>query len=324
MINRLKKLNITGVAIGDIALFIFFCIFAENFFSGYNMILILRNCCTLLVASIGMTLAIIIAEIDLSIGAVVSMSAVMAALLNNAGMPLIVTVLAPLAMGALVGVINGVLIAKLKLDFWVVTFSTMSLTGGVALVICDGATVPTKNAVLDFLGNGKILGVYAIIWFTALFAAVMIFALKKTKFGYNVYSIGGSESVALVSGVKVAKNRIFVYVLSGLFAAITGIMIAGMTNSGSPTVGNEYTFSAMAAVVIGGTSFDGGKGGVMGTIWGTLLLKILASGLSLLGIPSTWQKATIGIVILALIVTDVLSEKRQNTKALRRVYLDVN
>lgn len=323
MLNRLKKLNISGVAIGDVVLFIFFSIFAKNFFGGYNMILILRNCSTLLVASFGMTLAIMIAEIDLSVGAVASLSAVMVALLNNSGMPLIVTILAPIAMGVVVGLINGILIAKLKLDFWVVTFSTMSMAAGLALVICNGATVATKNEVLDFLGNGKILGLYTIIWFTALLSAIMIFVLKKTKFGYNVYSIGGSEAVAQVSGVKVAKNRILVYVISGIFAAITGIMIAGMTNSGSPTVGNEYTFNAMAAVVIGGTSFDGGKGGVSGTIWGTLLLKILASGLSLLGIPSTWQKATIGIVILVLIVTDVLSEKRQNTKALRRVYLDV-
>ncbi|HBR01132.1 MAG TPA: ribose ABC transporter permease [Ruminiclostridium sp.] len=324
MLKRIKKLDVSGVAVGDIVLFLFFCVAAENFLNGYNFILILRNSCTLLVASIGMTLAILVSQIDLSVGSVVSMSAVMVAILNNAGCPLILTILATLAMGALVGLINGILISKFKLDFWVVTFSTMSIMAGLALVIADGATVSTQNEVLDFIGNGKILGVYTVIWITALVCAIMILVLKKTKFGYNVYSIGGSATVAGVSGVKVVKNRTMVYVLSGIFSAISGIMIAGMTNSGSPTVGNEYTFSAMAAVVIGGTSFDGGKGGIVGTICGTLLLKILASGLSLMGIPSTWQKATIGIVILVLIITDVVSEKRKNIKGLRRVYQDVD
>jgi len=324
MLKLLRKSNISGVAIGDVVLFLFFCIVAENFLSGYNLILILRNSCTLLVAAMGMTLAILVSQIDLSVGAVVSMSAVMVALLNNTGIPLIMTILAALSMGALVGFINGLLIAKYKLDFWVVTFSTMSIVAGLALVISNGATVKTKSQILNFIGNEKILGIYTIIWITVLISAIMIWVLKKTKFGYNVYSIGGSETVAKVSGINVVKNRIFVYVLSGIFSAITGIMIASMTNSGSPTVGNDYTFNAMAAVVIGGTSFDGGKGGVTGTICGTLLLKILASGLSLMGIPSTWQKATIGIVILILIVTDVINERRMNIKGLRRVYQDAD
>jgi ribose transport system permease protein len=324
MLKLLRKSNVSGVAIGDVVLFLFFCIVAENFLSGYNLILILRNSCTLLVAAMGMTLAILVSQIDLSVGAVVSMSAVMVALLNNTGIPLILTILAALSMGALVGFINGLLIAKYKLDFWVVTFSTMSIVAGLALVISNGATVKTKSQILNFIGNEKILGIYTIIWITVLISAIMIRVLKKTKFGYNVYSIGGSETVAKVSGINVVKNRIFVYVLSGIFSAITGIMIASMTNSGSPTVGNDYTFNAMAAVVIGGTSFDGGKGGVTGTICGTLLLKILASGLSLMGIPSTWQKATIGIVILILIVTDVINERRMNIKGLRRVYQDAD
>lgn len=324
MLKWIKKLNIPGIAIGDIVLFLFFCAVAEHFLSGYNLILILRNCSTLLIVAIGMTLTILVGQIDLSVGSVVSMSAVVVALLNNAGAPLILTILIPLIMGAVVGFINGILISKYKLDFWIVTFSTMSIMGGLALVIANGETISTKNEALNFIGNGRIFGIYTVIWLTVLVSAIVIFMLKKTKFGYNIYSIGGSESVATVSGIKVVKNRTMVYVLSGIFAALSGLVIACMTNSGSPTVGHEYTFSAMAAVVIGGTSFEGGKGGMVGTIFGTMLLRILASGLSLMGIPSTWQKAIIGIAILILIVTDVISEKRKNMKGLRRVYLDVD
>ena len=148
----------------------------------------------------------------------------------------------------------------------------------------------------------------------------MVLVQKKTRFGYNVYSIGGSENVANVSGIKVVKTRIWVYALAGLFAAVAGVAIACMTNSGSPSVGVDYSFNAMAAVVIGGTSMAGGKGGILGTVFGTVLLRVLASGLSLMGIPATWQKALIGVVIVTMIVVDVANEHRKNIKGLRRVY----
>ena len=127
-----------------------------------------------------------------------------------------------------------------------------------------------------------------------------------------------------MSGVKVTKTRIIVYVLAGLFAAIAGVFVGCMKNSGSPSVGVDYSFNAIAVVVIGGTSMAGGKGGIVGTVFGTIMLRILASGLSLMRIPSTWQKAIIGMVIVTMIVVDVLNEQRKNIKGLRRVYGNVS
>lgn len=315
-----QKLNIPGILIGDILLILFFSIATDRFFTSYNLMLILRNCCTLLLTSTGLTLVILMGKNDISVGSTVSMAAVVVALLNQAGMPTALVILIPLVMGLAIGAFNGVLVAKLKFDYWVVAFASMSIFAGLALVLTNGVTIPVKNEVLDWIGNGKILGLYVIIWITILLVGLMVLVQKKTRFGYNVYSIGGSENVANVSGIKVVKTRIWVYALAGLFAAVAGVAIACMTNSGSPSVGVEYSFNAMAAVVIGGTSMAGGKGGILGTVFGTVLLRVLASGLSLMGIPATWQKALIGVVIVTMIVVDVANEHRKNIKGLRRVY----
>ena len=315
-----ERLNIPGILIGDIALFVFFSVVTGKFLSPYNLMLIARNCCTLLLTSTGLTLVILMGKNDVSVGSTVSMSAVVVALLCQAGVPTPLVILIPLVMGLAIGAFNGVLVAKLKFDYWVVAFSSMSIFAGLALVLTDGVTVPIKNPVLDYIGNGKIAGIYVIIWITVILVGLMVLIQKKTRLGYDVYSIGGSENVATVSGIQVARTRILVYAISGLFAAIAGVAIACMTNSGSPSVGIDYSFNAMAVVVIGGTSMSGGKGGITGTVLGTILLRILASGLSLMGIPSTWQKALIGVIIVALIVADVVNERRKNIKGMRRVY----
>ena len=315
-----KKLNIPGIAWSVVVLFVFFSLMNSRFVSPYNLMLILRNTCTLLLTSTGLSLVILMGKNDISVGSVVSMSAVVTALLVNAGAPLILVILLPLVMGIAIGATNGFLVAKLKFDYWVVAFSSMSIFAGLALVAAKGETVSFKNNILDYIGNGKIAGLYVIIWVTAVLVGIMIWIQKKTKFGSDIYSIGGSENVAAVSGVKVVKVRIIAYAISGLFAAIAGLAIACMTNSGSPNVGVDYSFNAMAAVVIGGTSFSGGKGSISGTVLGALLMRILASGLSLMGIESTWQKAITGLVIVSLIVIDVLNERRKNIKGLRRVY----
>lgn len=324
LFDKLKKLNIPGILVGDIVLIILFGIVNNKFVSTANLILILRNTCTLLLASIGLTLVILIGQIDMSVGAVVSMAGVSVEVLYNVlGLPIGIALILPLILGILIGVVNGVLIAKYNLDYWVVSFGMMSVFAGLALVSTDGVTIAIQNDFLNWIGNGKIAGIYVIIWIVVILSAVMIWVQKKTKFGYDVFALGGSRVVASVSGIKVVKTSILVYALSGLFSALSGVAIACMTNSAAPAVGVNYTFNAMAAVVIGGTAFSGGKGGLVGTVLGALLMKILESGLSLMGIPSNWQKAIIGMVIVALIIIDVVNDHRKNIKAQRRVYNNV-
>ena len=305
-----ERLNIPGILIGDIALFVFFSVVTGKFLSPYNLMLIARNCCTLLLTSTGLTLVILMGKNDVSVGSTVSMSAVVVALLCQAGVPTPLVILIPLVMGLAIGAFNGVLVAKLKFDYWVVAFSSMSIFAGLALVLTDGVTVPIKNPVLDYIGNGKIAGIYVIIWITVILVGLMVLIQKKTRFGYDVYSIGGSENVATVSGIQVARTRILVYAISGLFAAIAGVAIACMTNSGSPSVGIDYSFNAMAVVVIGGTSMAGGYGSMLGTIIGVFIMGILKNGLMTIGIQQQWQVLFTGGAVLLAVLLDIYRTKR--------------
>jgi len=325
MINSMRKkysIHIPGIFWGIVGLFIFFAIKEKNFLTAYNLILIARNVCILMVASVGMTLVILVSQIDLSIGSVMSFSATVLGIMLGRGVPVVVCIFIALSVGIVIGSINGFMIAVLKYDYWITTFATMSIGAGLALVVSSGNTIPIRDSFMEWIGNGQILGVYTMIWITLILVALMVFILKKTTFGYNIYSIGGSENVARVSGIFVVKNRFMAYVISGLFASIAGILISGMTTSASPIVGSEYSFNAIAAVIIGGTSFDGGKGGIVGTLLGTLLLRVLASGLSMMGVSSVVQKVIIGVVIVILIVAERFAEKQQKNVGLRRVYAD--
>ncbi len=316
----LKKQNIPGIVYGSVLIFLFFSIIEKKFFTPYNVMLIARNSCILLTASIGMTMAVLIGQVDLSVGSVMSVSAVMVAVMVKNGVPLAAALAAAFGAAALFGLVNGILIAVLKVDYWITTFATMSIGAGLALVISDGSTVPISSKFLDFLGNGKVCGVYFLIVLTIVLTVLILFLLKRSKLGYDVYSIGGSENVARLSGLDVNRTRMMVYLISSLIAALAGILITGMTNSASPIVGSEYSFNALAAVVIGGTSLNGGKGGVAGTVFGTVLLRIIASGLAMLGVPATWQKVIQGLIIVVIIVADVFSEKKKDVNGLRRIY----
>jgi len=319
----LSRWNIPGIAWGALSMFVFFSILSPGkFLSFYNIMLILRHSCILLIASIGMALVILVSQVDLSIGSVVSLTAVITGVLLQNGFPVAIAVLAGYMFGLLVGLTNGFMVAICKFDYWISTFATMSIGAGLALVIAGGSTIPMANPVLNYLGNEKIAGIYVIIILTALIYVLMTFVLKKTRLGHNIYSIGGSENVAKVSGINVARYRVIVYLLSAFFASTAGLLLASMSNSASPIIGTEYSFNAMAAVIIGGISFDGGKGGIAGTLFGTLLLRILTNGLNIMGIPSTWQKTIVGVVIVVILVTEVLGEKAHKTRGLRRVYSD--
>lgn len=320
--KKIRRFNVPSIFWGIAVLMIFFGILEENFFTPYNLILIVRNTCMLLLASVGMTLAILISQIDISIGSVTSLTAVVLGFTLSKGLPVGLCIILALLIGVIIGAINGYMIAKLKYDYWITTFATMSIGAGLALVISDGRTIPISNNIIHWLGNGKILGIYSMIWITTILIITMLFILKRTRFGYNIYSIGGSENVAKVSGINVVKNRFVVYVLSGVFASVTGVLIAGMSSSASPIVGTEYSFNAIAAVVIGGTPFDGGRGGLLGTVLGTLLLRVLSSGLSMMGVASVVQKVIIGFVIVGLIVAEQVSLRIKKRNGLRRVYAD--
>ena len=319
--NFRKKFNLPIMFYGLIILFIFFGILTGwRNISGLNLQLILRNSSILLFAAIGMTMVILVSQVDLSIGSVMSLSASITAIALANGIGTIPAIFLGLLCGGVIGLINGILIAVLRFDYWITTFATMGIGAGLALVITGGATVGINNMVFRWLGSERVFGIYVMVYFTVILVIFVVLLLKYTKFGYNIYSIGGSEVAARLSGINVTRTRVAVYVCSGLFAAIAGLLLACISEAARPAAGAAYSFDALAAVIIGGTSFDGGRGGVPGTILGTIILRVLANGLSLMGISSPWQRLIIGVVIVLVLVADAISQKRRKFRDLRRIY----
>ena len=309
----------SGLLFGTIFIFIILSILADGFLSTYNLLNILKDFSILLIVSLGMTLAILLGKIDMSVGSVMSLSGIVTTILlaNNAGLVLSVT--GGLLSGLLVGLINGYFIGVQKFDYFIVTFATLSIARGLAQVLCNGNVITCENSNFGFIGNGKLLGIYLIIWIAFIIFFIAYYATRKTSFGYKLYSVGGSESVSTLSAIKSKKIYVLAFAMCGLLAAVSGILLAARAYTGNATAGTGYEFNAIAAVLVGGTPFDGGKGGVKGTFLGALFITMMKNGLNLLGFSSPLQYTLIGLIILAAIVTDVFIDERKKIKDLRRV-----
>ena len=230
MLNKFRKrMNFPIMLYGVIILFIFFGIITGwRNVSGPNLQLILRNSAILLLASIGMTMVILVSQVDLSIGSVMSMSASISAVALASGIGTVPAIFLGLLCGVAVGALNGVLVAVFRFDYWISTFATMGIGAGLSLVIANGATIRIDNLAFSWLGSGRILGIYLMVYLSAILVVIVGLLLKHTKFGYNIYSIGGSEQAARLSGINVVKNRIAVYICSGFFSAIAGLVLAAI------------------------------------------------------------------------------------------------
>lgn len=318
--SKISLQKLPGILYGLIAVCLAFSMLAKGFFSVYNFLNIAKDCCLLITVSLGMSICILSGYLNISVGALMSLCGIITALCLHAGMNMFLSILMGLAAGCFMGALSGLLIAYVQFDFWVVTYAFMGISQGSSLMLSNGNTVPGFAKSFRFIGDGKILGIYCMIWITALICIIMVFLSFKTKFGYNIYSIGGSYQSTALSGVNVKKNIFFVFLVSGLLAAISGIMLASKSNSASPIGGMGYEFDAIAAVLIGGTSFDGGKGKITGTIIGAILMRVLRNGLNLLGLSPYLQTFIIGLIVMVIILMDVLNQNRKETKALRRVY----
>jgi ribose transport system permease protein len=308
-----------GLVIAIAALFVIMGIFAEGFLSWYNIHNVLKDFSILLIVSSGMTLAILLGKIDMSMGSVMSLSAITITLLLRSGVSFPLAVSAGIGAGALVGLLNGYLVGVQKLNHFIATFATMSIAKGVALIACNGDIINSNSMSLLFVGTGKLLGLFVIVWITAAVFIALYLMMRKGRFGYQIYSVGGSENAAMLSGINTSNVYIRAFIIGGILAATAGLFMAGKANSGNATMGDGYEFNAIAIVLIGGTPFDGGKGGLLGTMFGALFIAVLRNGISLLGFTPAWQYAIIGITILVVIILDVALNERRKTEERRRV-----
>jgi len=279
-----------------------------NFFTVDNILNILRQTSVNAIIAVGMTLVILTAGIDLSVGSVLALCGAFAASLIAMEVPVLIAVPTALLAGAALGAISGVIIAKGKVQAFIATLVTMTLLRGVTMVYTDGRPISTGFTgtadAFAWFGTGYALGIPVPVWLMVIVFASVWYVLNHTRFGRYVYALGGNESATRLSGINVDRVKIGVYAICGLLAALAGIIVTSRLSSAQPTAGMGYELDAIAAVVLGGTSLMGGKGRIMGTLIGALIIGFLNNALNLLDVSSYYQMIAKAVVILLAVLVD--------------------
>lgn len=312
-----------------VALIVVFTVFAmivPNFLTLDNAVLISKHVAINAFLAIGMTYVIITGGIDLSVGSVVGLTGMVAGYLVLYGIDLGLgwsirfntaeIILITCAVGIFVGWINGMLITKLMVAPFIATLGTLYVARGAALLMSEGRTFPNLNGDVAFgsasfpsIGAGTFLGLPMMVWILAVVTLIAIYISRRTPLGRAIYATGGNERGAALSGVNVNRTKLFVYMFSGLMAAIVGIIIASQLRAAHPATGEFFELNAIAAAVLGGTSMAGGRGRIWGTIIGAFVIGILTDGLIMMGVSSFWQMVIKGLVIIAAVVIDQFQRK---------------
>lgn len=303
-----------GILMILVFMIVFLLIASPTFRTLQNTINVLNQISINGIIAIGMTFIIISGGIDLSIGSMIAVASVVtgAVLAANPGNVVFAVALAAAACG-LIGLFNGYIISKFDMFPFVVTLGTQLIFRGVAYVISDGKSyVLTSNAFKE-IGQGKLLGVipYSIIVLISI-AFIGLVLLSRTKYGQYVYAIGGNLHTAVASGVNVFKIKLLTYMMMGVFTGIAGVILTSRVNAGQPSIGVGYELDAIAAVVIGGSSLNGGIGTIPGTVIGILMIGVINNGMNLMGVSSFYQQIVKGFIILGAVILDIMISRRKS------------
>jgi len=330
--NALKteRFSRYSIAIYLLLLVLFFALITEGrFIEERNLVNILLQSAINTILAVGMTLVIITGGIDLSVGSVLALCGLVGTDIMVNGLVLGGRTLVPkpnpvlgipmamlvsCALGVVIGWWNGWLIARWNIAPFIVTLATMTIARGTAFVYSDGKPVGNLPEAFNRLGGGtggEVLGIPVPVWIAIIVSLCTLVKLRATQFGRAIYAVGGNEQAARLSGVDVARVKVTVYVLSGFLAGLCGIVQAARLGAGDPKYGEMYELNAIAAVVLGGASLAGGRGGVGGTVVGAILIGVLDNGLVMAGVSAFYQKVVKGVVILLAVLGDVWQRRQR-------------
>ncbi|MEI2779796.1 MAG: inner-membrane translocator [Candidatus Competibacter sp.] len=367
----LKFLKDNGTLVALVVLVIIFSFWDESFFTPRNLTNLARQTTIVGIIAVGMTLVIIINGIDLSVGSIVGLAAIVVTLLMQSGVNIWAAILITLFLtGFLVGIWNGFWIAHYNIPPFIITLGMMTIARGVALTLSGGGSVPVTDATFAEIGGGffsvtvstvVVLVILGFLFFSqyrdlkqkqqygvevkrqelitatavtllaggitlyaftyrglpypvAIFAVIVFFGtfmLQNTKFGRRVYAMGGNEEAARLSGISIYRMKLGIYCIITTLSALAGILLASRLNGASPNLGNMFELDAISAVIIGGTSFSGGVGTIVGTVIGAFIISVLNNGMSLLEVPTFYQLIIKGLIIILAVWFDVLSKKKR-------------
>ena len=302
-----------GIGIALFLEIILFAMLSPYFFTSENILNVTLQISITAIIAVGMTFVILTEGIDLSVGALVALSGVIGTSLLKIDLPLSVVfplaILAGLLIGALSGLIAGVFITRFNIAPFIITLALMTICRGASYMYTDGRPVWGLPDSFSFIGNGRLLAlpIPTIIMIVVYILAYIV--LKHTRFGRYVYAVGGNKEASRLAGINANAVLIKVYVLCGTLAALSGVLLASRMNSGQPNSGLMYELDVIAAVVVGGTSLQGGRGSIIGTFLGALLIGVLRNGLNLMNVNSYVQQVIVGFVILLAVLLDQIRKR---------------
>ena len=317
--NNLRKFQ---SVIALIVLCIVLSLLTDKFFTTANGVNVLRQVAVNICIATGMTLVVLTSGIDLSVGSVLALcGAITAGLLKNGlqipsadlyiGFTILGAVIGAILIGSLMGWFNGFVITKFKVPPFVATLAMLTIARGFTMLYTEGHPISNLGDNFAYIGAGSFFRIPVPVWIAVAVVLLAVFITKKTKLGRYIYAIGGNETAAKLSGIRINKVKITVYSLGAALAAIGGIIVTSRLDSAQPNAGMSYELDAIAAVVIGGTSLNGGKGTIWGTVIGAVIIGVLNNGLVLLNVSPFWQQVVKGGVILLAVIIDKLGDKKE-------------
>ncbi len=293
-----------------VVLFVGFSLTQDGFLTTRNLENLLTGASILWVLSLGMTFVLISAGVDLSAGAIMAVSGIFLATALEAGVPAWLAVVLTVAFGGALGAgVNGVLIGRLGLSFFVVTLGSMTVFTGITNIWSKTETRFVDSELINAIGMGRTLGLPTPVVIMAVTLLLALYLQHRTYIGRDIYAIGGSPTAARLAGIRTVRTTVIVYGLSGAAAGIGALIAVGRIGAASPQVDNTVALQAAAAVLLGGTSMFGGAGGVGGTVFGVLFIGVLQNGLSIAGVQSFWQQVVTGLILVLAVLGDRVNEE---------------
>lgn len=305
-----------------VVLCVVLAIISDKFFTAENGLNILRQVSVNVCIAVGMTLIVLMAGIDLSVGSVLALcGAITAGVLKNGiaipsadlfiGFTVLGAMICGLIAGSFAGLFNGFVITRFKVPPFVATLAMLTIARGFTMLYTKGHPISNLGDGFARIGTGWFLGIPVPVWIAAFVVLLAIFITNNTRTGRYIYAIGGNENAARLSGINITKVKMKVYAIGGALAALGGIIVTSRLNSAQPNAGMSYELDAIAAVVIGGTSLSGGKGSIAGTVLGAIIIGVLNNGLVLLNVSPFWQQVVKGGVILLAVIIDKMNSKNE-------------
>jgi ribose transport system permease protein len=322
LVTYKKTLSQFQSLIALVVLCIVLSILSDKFFTANNGLNVLRQVAVNICIATGMTLVVLTAGIDLSVGSVLALcGAVTAGLLKNGiaiqqadcfiGFTLLGAILVGTIIGSFLGWFNGFTITKFNVPPFVATLAMLTIARGATMLYTKGHPISNLGESFAFIGTGWLFGIPIPVYIATVVVLLAVFLTQKTKIGRYIYAIGGNEQAAKLSGINIKKVKVTVYAMAGALAAIGGIIVTSRLDSAQPNAGISYELDAIAAVVIGGASLSGGRGTVWGTVMGAIIIGVLNNGLVLLNVSPFWQQVVKGAVILLAVIIDKAGENKE-------------